>query len=129
MDGGTASLEPCKVCKSQVSGEYVFAVRLDLTFCSSISNNPAWALLNPSIGGANLTALVLGVLAVVERIDSHRRQPQAKTTASPTRKERSTLTGVIASSSLGALIFILHALLSDSGTMIAWTWTGYPIQG
>jgi hypothetical protein len=31
--------------------------------------------------------------------------------------------------SLGALLYGLHAHLGDSGTLIAWSWTGYPIQG
>ncbi|KAH9855186.1 Frag1/DRAM/Sfk1 family-domain-containing protein [Lenzites betulinus] len=34
-----------------------------------------------------------------------------------------------ASLALGALLFSLHALLADASTLIAWSWTGYPIRG
>lgn len=30
---------------------------------------------------------------------------------------------------MGTLLFTLHCLLEDSGTLIAWSWTGYPIHG
>jgi hypothetical protein len=29
----------------------------------------------------------------------------------------------------GALFFVIHWLFTDSGTTIAWTWSGYPIRG
>jgi hypothetical protein len=34
-----------------------------------------------------------------------------------------------ASLAFGSLVFGLHTFLADSGTMLAWTWTGYPIKG
>jgi hypothetical protein len=30
---------------------------------------------------------------------------------------------------LGSLLFTLHQLLADASTLIAWSWTGYPITG
>lgn len=35
----------------------------------------------------------------------------------------------MASISLGGLIFSLHCFLTDSGTLLAYSWTGYPITG
>lgn len=35
----------------------------------------------------------------------------------------------LASLGLGGLIFSLHCLLTDSGTLIAYSWTGYPVTG
>jgi PGAP2IP, second transmembrane domain len=34
-----------------------------------------------------------------------------------------------ASIGLGGLIFSLHCFLTDSGTLVAYSWTGYPITG
>lgn len=36
---------------------------------------------------------------------------------------------LLASISLGGLIFSLQCLLTDSGTLIAYSWTGYPVTG
>jgi PGAP2IP, second transmembrane domain len=36
---------------------------------------------------------------------------------------------LLASIGLGGLIFSLHCFLADSGTLLAYSWTGYPITG
>lgn len=96
---------------------------------SSPSNNPAWPLVNSSSGGVNLLALLLALASAVERVVSHQQAGRAKSVPFVSRTHTSSATTAIAASSLGALIFILHILLSDSGSMIAWTWSGYPVQG
>lgn len=93
------------------------------------SNNPAWPLLNSTNGGANLVAFLLALGAVAVRIFSHRKYVPAKSTPTIARPRVTLSSAAIAASSLGALLFILHILLTDSGTMLAWTWTGYPIRG
>lgn len=52
---------------------------------------------------------------------------ETKGTASkplPTRRH-SILDGI----ALGSLIYTLHCFVADSSTLIAWSWTGYPLKG
>lgn len=73
-------------------------------------------------GGYNKTGLILALLALLEY--SLRSRPiihQKYNTASS-----HWLAQALA---LGSLIFTLHNLLMDSSTLIAWSWTGYPIKG
>lgn len=96
---------------------------------SNHSNNPAWAFLHSTNGGHNALALLLAILAFTQRIWSLRNESKQKLAPFKPRKQGSRFRATIAAMSLGGLIFALHILLSDSGTMIAWTWTGYPITG
>lgn len=87
-------------------------------------------------GGYNKTGLVLAVLAAYEH---HSRKPQTSQTNSaqskkPIQYPKSTPSGNVASHQrhwltgavpLGSLVFILHSILSDSSTLISWSWTGY----
>lgn len=106
------------------------------------SNNPAWPFMDATNGGHNVVLLSLALLAVVEtalrpkydRLPIVRRR-QAGKTGGEAQDETSTaapeLPGSFWLSSLGvgALLFSFHTFLTDSGTMIAWGWTGYPIKG
>ncbi|KAF7374974.1 Protein cwh43 [Mycena sanguinolenta] len=97
------------------------------------SNNPVSPLVNSESGGYNKIGFVLAVLAIYEH---HSREAQAASgqpkktsqkgkptpSGTVTSPQQHWLTGAIP---LGSLIFILHNLLSDSSTLIAWNWTGY----
>ncbi|KAJ6577178.1 Frag1/DRAM/Sfk1 family-domain-containing protein [Mycena capillaripes] len=98
------------------------------------SNNPVWPFVDSNSGGYNKIGMVLALLAVYEQ---HSRSPtrtisaQAKKVAQNAKSSSSEevaspqghwLTGALP---LGSLVFILHSLLSDSSTLISWSWTGY----
>ncbi|PWN42281.1 hypothetical protein IE81DRAFT_323604 [Ceraceosorus guamensis] len=94
------------------------------------SNNPAWPFMNQTNGGLNGVALSLAVLANVEQLYVHVVARQAK--LAPLRNRaapQSWLSTVAAAVSAGSLIYSLHTYITDSGTMISWTWTGWPVTG
>lgn len=93
------------------------------------SNNPAWNFLKSDNGGLNAIALILAICAITQRLISLQRQYKSRLEPYKPRKRISGIDSTIAILSLGALIFGFHVLLSDSGTLIAWTWTGYPVKG
>ncbi|KAJ6513352.1 Frag1/DRAM/Sfk1 family-domain-containing protein [Mycena sanguinolenta] len=97
------------------------------------SNNPVSPLVNSESGGYNKIGFVLAALAIYEH---HSREPQVAQGQPKKGKQNGKftpsepvvspqghwLTGAVP---LGSLIFILHNLLSDTSTLIAWNWTGY----
>lgn len=93
------------------------------------SNNPAWSFLHGSNGGHNSIALLLAMTAIAERLWAIKQRQKSK--LEPYKQRKAVSTGVAAAGvcGLGALVFGIHVLLTDSGTLIAWTWTGYPNTG
>ncbi|KAJ7284841.1 Frag1/DRAM/Sfk1 family-domain-containing protein [Mycena rebaudengoi] len=103
------------------------------------SNNPVWPLVNSKSGGYNKTGIVLAILAIYEHHirDQAPLVDSAKQTDISEKKSGSTTAAAVSVSllppshwltgalPLGSLIFILHSLLSDSSTLISWSWTGY----
>lgn len=97
-----------------------------------------WPILDERSGGWNKTGLFLAVLALYECYT----RPQLKS-AVPSEKNGRVETAAVPPKSintpkepwlpiglaLGSLLFTLHQLLADSSTLIAWSWTGYPITG
>ncbi|KAG7195169.1 uncharacterized protein KQ657_003693 [Scheffersomyces spartinae] len=87
------------------------------------SNNPIWPIMNETNGGYNEVGLAIGLTSAFltpmtyETTESH---------TSPAAKH-----GFLLFAALGfaGYYFSLHALLSDSGTLASWTWSGYPING
>lgn len=94
---------------------------LKYAFCA---NNPFWAIMHAENGGWNKTGLVLGIAAAF-MADYKRKDKKDKT---PTEYASSNLFFFTALG-LGALLFLLHALATDSGTIITWVWDGYPVRG
>lgn len=80
--------------------------------------------MDENTGGYNKTGILLALLAVTEL--SLRPAPKVSTPAQKGAVSKSWITSGLA---LGSLIFTLHSLLADSTTLIAWSWTGYPVQG
>lgn len=89
------------------------------------SDNPIWPIQNHTNGGHNVIGLVFAVLASVEQISRRAPVVGRKTT----RQAESWGSAFAAAFSLGSLMYALHTFLTDSGTMIAWTWSGYPVVG
>lgn len=80
--------------------------------------------MNESTGGYNKTGILLALLAVMELS----LRPISKV---PTLLQKGSVSKswVNPGLALGSLIFTLHNLLADSTTLIAWSWTGYPVRG
>ncbi|KAH8117743.1 Frag1/DRAM/Sfk1 family-domain-containing protein [Phellopilus nigrolimitatus] len=103
------------------------------------ANNPVWPMLDTRSGGYNKTGLFLAVLSVLELVtrgpDDKKRLADVYRSG-PAKGNIAHKSTVCTPScwlpqalSFGSLIFSLHCFLTDSSTLIAWTWTGYPIKG
>lgn len=88
------------------------------------TNNPIWPIMHAENGGWNKVGLFLGVLAVLR---SHRRPPTNGGDYFPSSGRKGS--SLFAAFGIGGLLFAMHSLLSDSSTMIAWVWEGYPVRG
>ncbi|RDW86457.1 putative integral plasma membrane protein [Aspergillus mulundensis] len=88
------------------------------------TNNPFWPIMHAENGGWNKLGLLLAILAGVR---SFRAPASSGGDYFPStgKKGSSLLAGLGA----GSMIFLMHYLLSDSSTMIAWVWEGYPVRG
>ncbi|KAI5985982.1 hypothetical protein EDD15DRAFT_2511582 [Pisolithus albus] len=95
------------------------------------SNNPVWPMLNEETGGYNKTGMALALLALLELGTRppapHRTSmtPRKGVGTSSFRQHDSASHWLASSIALGSLFFTLHCLLTDSSTIIAWSWTGY----
>ncbi|KAI1797457.1 Frag1/DRAM/Sfk1 family-domain-containing protein [Ganoderma leucocontextum] len=95
------------------------------------SINPIWPFVNEISGGFNKAGIALALLAIAEfayrpPIQSEPVKVNPAKAATAPISDTPWLSGAI---SLGGLIFSLHSLVSDPSTLIAWSWTGYPIMG
>ena len=103
----------------------------------------AWLILDSASGGQHVLILILGFLALIEfgtRPDyplpsslasvtsaTHQRPSSStkdKRQASPDREQ-----WLLPSIALGSLIYSLHERLSDPSSLVAWSWSGFPIRG
>lgn len=91
------------------------------------ANSPLWPFLDASNGGQQVPGLVLALLSLVPVVR------QSPTPAVVRRRPEAIPYGgvrfAIAALALGAWLCTMQTLLSDSGTVIAWGWTGYPVRG
>ncbi|OSC99957.1 hypothetical protein PYCCODRAFT_1372193 [Trametes coccinea BRFM310] len=99
-------------------------------------NNPVWPFVDDRSGGYNKTGLVLALLAIYEfatRPSELLAAPVAPSSTDSTKESKEvsppTKHWFPASLALGGFIFTIHSLISDPSTLIAWSWTGYPIKG
>lgn len=90
------------------------------------SNNPLWPIMNSSNGGYNLLGLALvtisGILApYTTSIHFGRDQEEPEVQEASPRCVSKILVGL----GFGSLIFGMHQLMTDSSTVIYWSWEGY----
>ena len=84
--------------------------------------------MNENSGGYNKTGIALALLAILE----FAYRPLQSSSTKPAKiaptagLQMHWLAGGV---SLGSLIFSLHSLVGDPSTLIAWSWTGYPVTG
>lgn len=86
--------------------------------------NPTWPILHAENGGWNKLGLLLGILAILR--STRKTGVSGGDYLPPSGRKGSP---VMAGLGIGGLVFAMHALLSDSSTMIIWVWQGYPISG
>lgn len=120
----------------------VFGLGLAITMLLkylNYSTNPFWCITDPASGGWNKTGLALGVLALIEYayrpLDLFPAPPlpvaadEKKALAQGPQQKTGRLDRLAIVLGLGSFIHLVQTFLSDSGTIIAWTWTGFPITG
>jgi len=88
---------------------------------SNYTNNPIWPIMHYENGGWNKTGVIVGVIAAIltPKVNHVTQINSGK------NKFGLITTGL----GLGGLLFSLHAMLTDSSTIIIWNWEGYPING
>ena len=92
-------------------------------------------MLDERTGGYNKTGIALAAIATYELMKrpSYTKPSDAREgTEATSDSEPKNTTGksqILKSVALGSLLFSLHLFLTDACTLIAWTWTGYPIRG
>ncbi|KAF8689085.1 Frag1/DRAM/Sfk1 family, partial [Rhizoctonia solani] len=94
----------------------------NLSKLANHSNNPVWPIVDSRSGGWNKTGLFLALLALVQFAS---RPPTSTREVVKLDSSRTWMSSV----GLGGTIFALYSLFADSGTIVAWSWTGYPAKG
>ncbi|CAH7687147.1 Frag1/DRAM/Sfk1 family-domain-containing protein [Phakopsora pachyrhizi] len=97
---------------------------------ANYSLNPMWPIMRLNNGGWNRLGLIIGIWASFRL----RRTQELKSKVSSIDSDSSTLYDLKVSwwravLGFGGAIFATHTLFTDSGTVIAWVWDGYPITG
>lgn len=88
---------------------------------SNYTNNPIWPIMHSENGGWNRSGVIIGLVgAMLTPKVNH---------VSSIKSQNSKIGLLTTGLGLGGLIFALHAMLTDSSTIIIWNWEGYPIQG
>ncbi|KAG8748162.1 hypothetical protein FRC10_008895 [Ceratobasidium sp. 414] len=102
----------------------------NLSKLANHSNNPVWPIVDDRSGGWNKIGLILALLSLAQFAT---RPPVTDVPATPeppnTEKQADGSSLWMASVGLGGTWFALHSLFADSGTIVAWSWTGYPAKG
>lgn len=89
------------------------------------SNNPIWPIMHAANGGVNPWGLAIAIVAgVCAGFGDKVKCTESKNPIAGPRES-----SVVAGAALGALVFLLETLLSDSGFLQTWTWDGYPVRG
>ncbi|TFY79801.1 hypothetical protein EWM64_g4216, partial [Hericium alpestre] len=104
-------------------------------------NNPGWPIVDEHSGGHQKYILAIASLSLLElmtRPSTSLSSTSALEPSTPSKAKYDKVAQPKQSSSghwlppalaLGALVFSLHERLTDASTLIAWSWTGYPLKG
>ncbi|WVO15056.1 hypothetical protein L204_102700 [Cryptococcus depauperatus] len=102
------------------------------------SMNPFWCIAHGNSGGWNKTGLFIALLSLTEYafrpLDLHPASPLIAFSAKKRKQVTpyatpSTLQNRLVTVGFGCLIHMVQTFIMDAGTIISWTWTGYPIKG
>lgn len=90
------------------------------------ANLPTWVFMDATNGGRHVLVLSIAIVCLVPLVvPSLRQLPTPHVRRSPS----SFGSFILASVALGTWLIEIQTLLSDSGTLIAFTWAGYPVRG
>ncbi|CAG8533236.1 8088_t:CDS:2, partial [Scutellospora calospora] len=95
------------------------------------SNNPVWPIMNEFNGGKNVIGLLFGILACIGLIIRDINYGKSKLTdrLSANNLPEISESWIFASFGLGAIMFGLHSMFTDSSTIMRWVVDGYPNYG
>lgn len=98
------------------------------------TNNPVWPILNDQTGGLNKIGLFVGLLSayythIPSNLLKFSKKNLEKLNDSKVEKTKNANSTFVSALGLGSFFFTLLAMLTDSSTMILWTWDGYPVRG
>lgn len=96
------------------------------------SNNPFWPILDESSGGWNKTGLLISALALAEtyyRPNKFFAAPPTDVKDKPTAVTTTRTQRLCFAFGIGSLFNLLQTFVMDGGTIISWTWTGFPVTG
>lgn len=88
------------------------------------TNNPIWPVMHTANGGCNKLGISLAILTILKSTTTTDIDSRAYE-----QRKRPTGSSIFAGCGLAGLFFAMHSLLSDSSTMILWTWEGFPVRG
>ncbi|KAL9058611.1 MAG: hypothetical protein Q9162_001618 [Coniocarpon cinnabarinum] len=88
------------------------------------TNNPLWPVVRSQDGGWHKLGTALAVAAILR--STRNLNHGALDVPQPGSNRGS---AVLSGLGISGVLFAMHALLSDSSTMILWTWTGWPVKG
>ncbi|KAK5781048.1 Cwh43p PWA37_001964 [Arxiozyma heterogenica] len=97
----------------------VFSVIIKMGF---YSNNPIWAIMNEDTNGYNKTGIVVAI--IFGMVVPFTNQIHSLPSKLP-RSDFNIFVKFLISLGFGALMFSIHQLLTDSSTIIYWSWEGY----
>ncbi|KAJ1965960.1 Protein cwh43 [Dipsacomyces acuminosporus] len=99
------------------------------------TNNPVWVTMNETNGGWNKTGILLGVISLLDVVTRKSdaaaalRDSKKNDLAAPVGDAHRRAAWLPSAFGLGALLFALHSMYSDSSIIGRWTWDGYPSTG
>lgn len=102
------------------------------------STNPFWCIVDEESGGYNKTGIILALIACCEkswrpvRDEAQAPSMNAKgevVAANPIPRALSEDEYWCMAAGIGSLLFLVQTLVTDAGTIIAWNWDGYPVNG
>ncbi|KOS14808.1 hypothetical protein Malapachy_1039 [Malassezia pachydermatis] len=93
------------------------------------ANIPIWPYLDETNGGLHVPALLLGAMCLLPIVLPSMNRSSAPSFVRRTSPPQGMIHFILAAMGMGAWLCELQTLLSDAGTLIAFSWTGYPIRG
>ncbi|KAF8515385.1 Frag1/DRAM/Sfk1 family-domain-containing protein [Hysterangium stoloniferum] len=113
---------------------FVLTLGLIMASLSKLINhsvNPIWPIVDGKSGGWNKSGIFLALLAVWEYATRDLAENPDKAAGNPPSDLKGPFFNhwFLASTGLSGLLFSLHCFLADSDTLLANSWTGYPLTG
>lgn len=126
-----------------LSYSITFILGLTLSSISKFAywtNNPVWPILNSKTGGLNKIGFLIGLFSsyytnlpnfenLINSNEKNQSQNQIQNKDKKNHQIKNCKDWWFTVLGFGSLLFSCLAMLTDSSTIILWTWSGYPING